>query len=186
VSGKDADRVVCLGHTRAPGARVVVLEARRCGFGPSGRNGGFVNGWWDKAGTVAAQAGDDAALALGHAAQASVEAIGAWCEAQRVDAWYTAAPHLLVSAAPAQDGLWAEGVAGARRLGASDEFAELTPPRSPRAAARRSSAAGRCCAPRPRCTRRGWPSGCATASWAAGCASTRARACSGWPAGAAA
>jgi glycine/D-amino acid oxidase-like deaminating enzyme len=25
-----------------PAARVVVLEADRCGFGPSGRNGGFV------------------------------------------------------------------------------------------------------------------------------------------------
>src|SRR3954465_15599430 len=25
-----------------PGARVVLLEADRCGFGPSGRNGGFV------------------------------------------------------------------------------------------------------------------------------------------------
>jgi glycine/D-amino acid oxidase-like deaminating enzyme len=26
-----------------PGARVVVLEAGRCGHGPSGRNGGFVS-----------------------------------------------------------------------------------------------------------------------------------------------
>jgi glycine/D-amino acid oxidase-like deaminating enzyme len=111
---------------RAPGARVVVLEAQRCGFGPSGRNGGFVNGWWDKVATVAAKAGDDAAVALGRAAQASVEAIGAWCEAQGVDAWYTAAPHLLVSAAPAQDGAWTEGVQGARRLGAGEDFTELS------------------------------------------------------------
>jgi glycine/D-amino acid oxidase-like deaminating enzyme len=111
---------------QAPGARVAVLEAGRCGFGPSGRNGGFVNGWWDKAGAVAAKAGDDAAVALGRAAQASVGAIGAWCEAQGVDAWYRAAPHLLVSAAPAQDGVWDDGVRGARRLGAGDEFAELS------------------------------------------------------------
>jgi glycine/D-amino acid oxidase-like deaminating enzyme len=111
---------------RAPGARVAVLEAGRCGFSPSGRNGGFVNGWWDKAGAVAAKAGDDAAVALSRAAQASVGAIGAWCEAQGVDAWYTAAPHLLISAAPAQDGLWDEGVQGARRLGVGDEFTELS------------------------------------------------------------
>ena len=41
----------------APGARVVVLEAGVCGTGPSGRNGGFVNGLWDKAPTVLAEAG---------------------------------------------------------------------------------------------------------------------------------
>jgi glycine/D-amino acid oxidase-like deaminating enzyme len=111
---------------RAPGARVVVLEAQRSGFGPSGRNGGFVNGWWDKAGTVAAKAGDAAAVALGRAAQASVETIGAWCESQHVDAWYHAAPHLLISAAPAQDGVWVDGVQGARRLGEGDEYAELS------------------------------------------------------------
>jgi glycine/D-amino acid oxidase-like deaminating enzyme len=113
---------------RAPGARVVVLEADRCGFGPSGRNGGFVNGWWDKAGAVAARAGDAAALALARAADASVHAVGAWCEAQDVDAWYTRAPHLLVSAAPAQDDTWAEAIAGARRLGAADQLVPLTPP----------------------------------------------------------
>jgi glycine/D-amino acid oxidase-like deaminating enzyme len=112
---------------RAPGARVVVLEADRCGFGPSGRNGGFVNGLWDKVGKVAAQAGDAAAVALARAGDESVRAIGAWCAAQEVDAWYTAAPHLLVSAAPAQDGSWAEEVAAARRLGGGEELVELGP-----------------------------------------------------------
>ena len=112
---------------RARGARVVVLEADRCGFGPSGRNGGFVNGLWDKVGKVAARAGDGAALALARAADDSVRAIGAWCAAQEVDAWYGPAPHLLVSAAPAQDGSWSEEVATARRLGGGDELLELTP-----------------------------------------------------------
>src|SRR4051795_12658639 len=79
-----------------PDARVVVLEADRCGFGPSGRNGGFVNGLWDKVGKVAARAGGAAAGGVGHAADESVRAIGAWCTAQEVDAWYTPAPHLLV------------------------------------------------------------------------------------------
>jgi glycine/D-amino acid oxidase-like deaminating enzyme len=111
---------------RAPGALVVVLEADRCGFGPSGRNGGFVNGWWDKVAGVAERAGDGAALALAQAADASVHTIGAWCEAQGVDAWYTPAPHLIVSAAPAQDGTWAEGVAAVRRLGAAEELTPMT------------------------------------------------------------
>ena len=112
---------------RAGGARVVVLEADRCGFGPSGRNGGFVNGLWDKVGKVATRAGDDAALALARAADESVHAIGAWCTAQEVDAWYRPAPHLLVSAAPAQDGSLSEEVAAARRLGGAGRLSELTP-----------------------------------------------------------
>ena len=29
-----------------PGTRIVVLEADICGGGPSGRNGGFLHGWW--------------------------------------------------------------------------------------------------------------------------------------------
>ena len=32
---------------REPEANVVLLEAGSCGHGPSGRNGGFVNGYWD-------------------------------------------------------------------------------------------------------------------------------------------
>jgi glycine/D-amino acid oxidase-like deaminating enzyme len=112
---------------RARGAQVVVLEADRCGFGPSGRNGGFVNGLWDKVGKVAARAGDAAAVDLARAADESVHAIGAWCAAQEVDAWYRPAPHLLVSAAPAQDGTWSEEAATARRLGGGDQLVELTP-----------------------------------------------------------
>ena len=35
-----------------PGIDVVVLERDECGFGPSGRNGGFINGFYDHAGTL--------------------------------------------------------------------------------------------------------------------------------------
>jgi glycine/D-amino acid oxidase-like deaminating enzyme len=87
----------------APGARVVVLEAGVCGTGPSGRNGGFVNGLWDKAPTVLGQAGRAAAADLLEAAQASVDAIGAWCDEQGVDAWFRRAPHLEVATSAAQE-----------------------------------------------------------------------------------
>jgi glycine/D-amino acid oxidase-like deaminating enzyme len=79
-----------------PDARVVVLEAGRCGHGPSGRNGGFVTGM-----DVAGDAADDAWRA---AARETVDAIGAWCEAEGVDAWYRKGGELIVSTAPAQDG----------------------------------------------------------------------------------
>ena len=38
---------------RAPELEVVLLEQDICGGGPSGRNGGFVNAWWDELDTLA-------------------------------------------------------------------------------------------------------------------------------------
>jgi glycine/D-amino acid oxidase-like deaminating enzyme len=103
-----------------PGARVVVLEAGRCGHGPSGRNGGFVSSLWLNRPTLAQTFGERRARELCDASADSVRAIGAWCEAQEVDASYRAAPHLLVSAAPAQDGAGVPAVDG-------DEVVSLSP-----------------------------------------------------------
>src|SRR6478672_13960843 len=86
------------------GADVVLLEAGRCGHGPSGRNGGFVDNLWHAAPRVRERFGDAAALALGRASGDSVRAIGDWCAAQGVEAWYRRAGQLVLSAAPAQDG----------------------------------------------------------------------------------
>ena len=86
-----------------PDARVVVLEADICGGGPSGRNGGFATGWWDELPTLIERHGATGALAIARAIDASVDEIGTWCDAHGVDAWYTKAGSLAVSAAPAQD-----------------------------------------------------------------------------------
>ena len=89
-----------------PEARVVLLEAERCGAGPSGRNGGFVNAMWFSLPALRRRFGDAAALRLARAAQEAVEGIGRWCEEQGVDAWYRAGGYLQVSTAPAHDGTW--------------------------------------------------------------------------------
>jgi len=89
---------------RAPGARVVVLEADRCGHGPSGRNGGFVDNLWHAAPRLRERFGDEAAVAVGEASGESVRAIGEWCAGERVDAWYRMGGQIVASAAPAQDG----------------------------------------------------------------------------------
>ena len=98
-----------------PGARVVVLEADRCGHGPSGRNGGFVSSLWLTFNRLVGMFGEARARELCAASSDSVRAIGAWCDAQEVDAWYREAPHLLVSAAPGQDSA-AAGVLGGREV----------------------------------------------------------------------
>ncbi|MEA2229959.1 MAG: hypothetical protein QOF04_3589 [Solirubrobacteraceae bacterium] len=95
-----------------PGARVVVLEADRCGFGPSGRNGGFVQSLNLSRPALVERFGAQAAGELAAAAADSVRAIGAWCEAEGVEAWYRPAPHLVVDAGPGQGGRYAAAVDG--------------------------------------------------------------------------
>ena len=112
---------------QAPGARIVVLEADICGGGPSGRNGGFVTGWWDELPTLIDRHGDEGALAIARAIDAAVDDVGTWCAAHDVDAWYTKAGSLSISAAPAQDGLGAAAVAACEALGVADEFVVLSP-----------------------------------------------------------
>jgi glycine/D-amino acid oxidase-like deaminating enzyme len=88
----------------APGARVVVLEGGRCGHGPSGRNGGFVTGLDLSLATLRSDYGAGPAQAWVDAARATVDAIGAWCDGEGVDAWYRKGGELVVATAPAQDG----------------------------------------------------------------------------------
>jgi glycine/D-amino acid oxidase-like deaminating enzyme len=102
-----------------PDARVVLLEAERCGAGPSGRNGGFVNAMWSSLPALRERFGDSAALRLMRAAEGAVQEIGRWCEGQRVDAWYRLGGYLQVSTAPAQDGSWREVADACAEVGAT-------------------------------------------------------------------
>lgn len=112
-------------HARAAGADVVLLEADVCGHGPSGRNGGFLNGMWERVGELSEMFGRDAALATAEAAEQSIENIDAWCTAHGVDAHVVRAPFLEVSCAPGQDGVWDGSVAAARAMGRGGELTEL-------------------------------------------------------------
>lgn len=69
-----------------PACTVRVLERHTCGAGASGRNGGFVMSWWPKIGTLRAMASADEALFLARAAEAAIGEIGAFCEAEGIEA----------------------------------------------------------------------------------------------------
>ncbi len=109
-----------------PGVRVAILERDICGGGASGRNGGFLTGWWDELPDQVELFGEEPALATCRALGRSIRDIGAWCEQHGVDAWYTPGGYLDVSTAPAQDGASLTAVREARRLGAGDELVELS------------------------------------------------------------
>jgi glycine/D-amino acid oxidase-like deaminating enzyme len=112
---------------RAPELRVTLLEAEICGHGPSGRNGGFVHGYWASLASVVPVLGEERALALAEAGERIIPGIRAWAEARGEDVWLREAGMLEVSAAPAQDAGVEKGVAAAARLGRSDQAVALTP-----------------------------------------------------------
>ncbi|HUH17385.1 MAG TPA: FAD-binding oxidoreductase [Methylomirabilota bacterium] len=112
--------------TREPTLRVAILEADICGGGPSGRNGGFVNSWWDEATGLVELFGPDAARACLDASAAAVADVGAWCERHGVDAHYRRAGMLVVSTASAHDNRPAALCAAARELGMPDAVQPLS------------------------------------------------------------
>ncbi len=109
-----------------PGVDVVIVEQDICGGGPSGRNGGFVNSFWQGLPHLAARYGDEAAVRLCEEGEASVRAIGAFCQEQGLDAWYRADGELTVATAPAHVGEWADQVITFDRLGLSDHLQVLS------------------------------------------------------------
>jgi glycine/D-amino acid oxidase-like deaminating enzyme len=90
-------------HLLEHGARVVLLEADVCGHGPSGRNGGFCETLWSNLPSLRERFGDERALAACEASSDSVRAIGEWCEAEGVDAWFRQGGFVETSTSEAQD-----------------------------------------------------------------------------------
>jgi glycine/D-amino acid oxidase-like deaminating enzyme len=94
---------------------IVLLEKDRCGFGPSGRNGGFVSPYWEKLHQLVEHFGESEGVRLAEASEAAVHAIGDWCSSQDVDAWYRAVNQLELATAANQEGIWEEGVEACAR-----------------------------------------------------------------------
>ena len=113
-------------HLAEAGATVVVLEAEVCGHGPSGRNGGFVSSLWDQLPGLEERYGHERAHEVGRASADAVAAIGAWCEAEEVDAWYRPTPQLEVATTAAQDGAWKPVARSCAAAGLGDECRELS------------------------------------------------------------
>ena len=120
-------------HARrlAPDARIVLLESEPvCGRGPSGRNGGFVEGLWSTLASMRARWGDAPALAVGHAAEEAVERIASFCTGDGgedgVDAWFRPGGYLEVSTTPAHDGAGRAALEACRELGVPDKLHEVT------------------------------------------------------------
>jgi glycine/D-amino acid oxidase-like deaminating enzyme len=106
---------------REPSARVVLLEAVTCGSGPSGRNGGFVHGYWASLAELVALMGQEQALQLARAGEQIVPAVRALDD----DVWLREGGMLMVSAAPGQDAAVDHAVEAAAAAGAPEQAVPL-------------------------------------------------------------
>jgi glycine/D-amino acid oxidase-like deaminating enzyme len=114
-------------HDQAPELRIALLEAEICGDGPSGRNGGFVHGYWGAFASILSVLGEQRALELAQAGERIIPGIRAWADARGEDVWLVEGGMLEVSAAPAQDAAVEKAVAVAAGVGRSEHAVSLTP-----------------------------------------------------------
>ena len=106
---------------REPSARVVLLEAGTCGSGPSGRNGGFLHGYWASLASLVPLLGPEEALALARAGERVIPAVRALPD----DVWLRVGGMLMVSAAPSQDRAVENAVAAAAKLDVPEQAVPL-------------------------------------------------------------
>jgi glycine/D-amino acid oxidase-like deaminating enzyme len=106
---------------REPTLRVVLVEAEECGAGPSGRNGGFVHGYWASLAELVPLLGRERALQLARAGERIVPAVRALPD----DVWLREGGMLMVSASPGQDKAIEDAVAAASVAGAAEQAVPL-------------------------------------------------------------
>ncbi len=114
---------------RDPGMRIVLLEQDICGGGPSGRNGGFVHGWWEQLPYLAKKYGPEAGLAIAREADEVVDGIGAFCLEHGIDAWYRKAGYLAAHAFPNVESGFEHSSQAVARLGGHGQLVTWDPAR---------------------------------------------------------
>ena len=110
---------------RDPSLRVVLVESELCGAGPSGRNGGFLHGYWAAIADLVPLLGRESALQLARAGEQIVPAVRAFCESRGEDIWLRESGMLMVSASPSQDDAVDQAVDVAAEVGSPEQAVPL-------------------------------------------------------------
>jgi glycine/D-amino acid oxidase-like deaminating enzyme len=111
---------------QAPDASVVVLEAGACGFGASGRNGGWMTSWMDELEGLVERCGKEQALWLADESSATIDRIERFTQENGIDCRFRRRGGLWVASAPPQLPIVRAAVEAARRLGRGDVVEELS------------------------------------------------------------
>lgn len=112
-------------RAREPSLDIALVEADFCGSGPSGRNGGFLHGYWAALPTAVSLFGPERALELARAGDRIIPGVQSFLDERGEDAWLHVGGLLEVSAAPMQDASIAHSVEAARLLGVPQEAVPL-------------------------------------------------------------
>ena len=108
--------------TRAPDTRVALVERARSGFGPSGRNGGFLHGYWSMLPWLRETLGAPDALRLARAGDAILPAV----RELEADVWLREGGMLEVATTPEQERALGHAVDVAAELGVPEEAVLLS------------------------------------------------------------
>ena len=113
---------------------MTLVEAELCGHGPSGRNGGFLHGYWSMLGWLRKVLGEAQALELARAGDGILPAMRALGE----DIWLREAGMIEVATTSQQENVVTRATDTARELGVPEEAVRLS----------RDEVAARCRSPR--------------------------------------
>ena len=98
-----------------PALDIVIIEKDVCGAGPSGRNGGFVLSLWGKFLTLEKICGGEEAVRIANASADAVGKIGAFCDANGIDAHFRQDGWLWAATNQAQVDAWEPTMAAAQK-----------------------------------------------------------------------
>jgi glycine/D-amino acid oxidase-like deaminating enzyme len=107
---------------REPSADVVVLEAEFCGAGPSGRNGGFIEGYWPALAELVDVFGTERAVRLATAGEAIRPAVRALGD----DVWLRESGMLMVATTATQERAVDRAVSAAAAVGRPEQAVALS------------------------------------------------------------
>jgi glycine/D-amino acid oxidase-like deaminating enzyme len=87
---------------QAPDCEVVLVEATECGFGASGRNGGFVTGWFDELDNLVHRFGANEGLRLARRSHWAIERVRDFAAEHGIDCHFRQEGALKAATAPRQ------------------------------------------------------------------------------------
>ena len=109
-----------------PSVSVTLLEARICGSGASGRNGGMVSGWWAKLGTLLKVCGADEGRFMAQAAYDAIGEIESFLTVNDIDAHFVRKGRLQVATSRFHLDSWEPALRLAEAHGFGGYFTRLT------------------------------------------------------------
>lgn len=112
---------------REPTMRIAVFEAEICGSGASGKNGGFVHGYWSALPRFALTFGDQVALEIARLGSVAQDAMRTFCTSLGVEVWWRETGIIKIACSPGQDAAIARLIETTRRLGVAEQAVPLSP-----------------------------------------------------------